>query len=63
MSEEKNLNALAKIREWVAAHPIVSGVIAGSAVVIAAQMITARAANAEVDRGDAPLELDGGVVE
>ena len=64
MSEEKTPNALAKIREWVSAHPIISGVIAGSAVVIAAQMITARAANAELSPSDAPpLEIDGDVVE
>lgn len=64
MSEEKTPNALAKIREWVSAHPIISGVIAGSAVVIAAQMITARVANAELSPSDAPqLEIDGEVVE
>lgn len=64
MSEEKNLNALTKIREWVAAHPLISGVIAGSAVVIAAQMITARAANAELSPSDAaPLEIEGDAVE
>ena len=62
MSEEKTPNVLAKIREWVSAHPVVSGVIAGSAVVIAAQMITARAANAELSPGEAaPLEIEGDV--
>lgn len=64
MSEEKNLNALAKIREWVAAHPLISGVIAGSAVVIACQVITARTNNAELSPSDAaPLEIEGDVVE
>lgn len=64
MSEEKSPNTLAKIREWVAAHPLISGVIAGSAVVIACQVITARANNAELSPSDAaPLEIEGDVAE
>lgn len=64
MSEEKSPNALAKIRDWVAAHPLISGVIAGSAVVIACQVITARANNAELSQSDAaPLEIEGDAVE
>ena len=64
MSEEKTTNALTKIRDWVSAHPLISGVIAGSAVVIACQVITARANNAELNPSDAaPLEIEGDAVE
>lgn len=66
MSEETPKTPIVtRIRDWVAAHPIVAGVIAGSAVVIACQAVTARACNnAELTVGDAaPLEIEGEVVE
>jgi len=65
MSEETPKTPIVtRIRDWVAAHPIVAGVIAGSAVVIACQVVTARACSAELTTGDAaPLEIDGEVVE
>lgn len=66
MSEEKTpANLLTRVREWVAAHPIVSGVIAGSAVVIACQVVTARACNnTELTAGEAaPLEIEGEVTD
>ena len=65
MSETPKTTIVSRIREWVSAHPIVSGVIAGSAVVIACQVVTARACtNAELTVGDAtPLEIEGEVTE
>ena len=66
MAEEKSTASfLTRVREWVSAHPIVSGVIAGSAVVIACQAVTARACNnAELTVGDAAsLEIEGEVTE
>lgn len=52
---------LTRIREWVSAHPIVTGVIAGTTVVLAAQLITQRAAS-ELEAGD-PLVIEGEQVE
>lgn len=66
MSEETpKTTIVSRIRDWVSAHPIVAGVIAGSAVVIACQVVTARAYNnAELTVGDAaPLEIEGEVAE
>ena len=64
MSEEKTTSLLTRVREWVAAHPIVSGVIAGSAVVIACQAMTARACNnTELTGEAAPLEIEGEAAE
>lgn len=51
---------LTRIREWVSAHPIVTGVIAGTTVVLAAQLITQRAA--ELEAGE-PLVIEGEQVE
>ena len=63
MSEETTkTSVLTRIREWVSAHPVVSGVIAGTTVVIAAQLITQRAAIAELEAGD-HLVIDGEQVE
>ena len=65
MSEETPKTPIVtRIRDWVAAHPIVAGVIAGSAVAIACQVVTARACSAELTTDDAaPLETEGEVVE
>ena len=65
MSEEKNPNALAKIREWVSAHPIITGVVVGSTIAIACQVIAARVADrAELTDGDAETHtIDGDVAE
>lgn len=66
MSEETpKTTIVSRIRDWVSAHPIVAGVITGSAVVIACQVVTARACNnAELTVGDAaPLEIEGEVAE
>ena len=63
MSENtEKTSVLTRIREWVSAHPVVSGVIAGTTVVIAAQLITQRAANAELEAGEA-LVIEGEQVE
>lgn len=53
---------LTRIREWVAAHPVVTGVIAGTTVVLAAQLITQRT-NAELEAGSDPLVIEGEQVE
>ncbi|MBF1659782.1 MAG: hypothetical protein HXO58_08110 [Rothia mucilaginosa] len=65
MSEEKNPNALTKIREWVSAHPIITGVVVGSTIAIACQVIAARVADrAELTDGDAEtLTIEGDVAE
>lgn len=65
MSEEKNPNALTKIREWVSAHPIITGVVVGSTIAIACQVIAARVADhSELTDGDAEtLTIEGDVVE
>ena len=65
MSEEKNPNALAKIREWVSAHPIITGVVVGSSIAIACQVIAARVADrAELTDGDAEtLTIEEDAVE
>ena len=48
----------------MSAQPVGAGVVAGSAVVIAGQVVTARAWCAEVTTGEAaPLEIEGGVAE
>ena len=64
MSEEKNPNTLTKIREWVSAHPIITGVVVGSTVAIACQVIAARVADrAELTDGDTEtLTIEGDVV-
>ena len=63
MSEETTkTSVLTRIREWVSAHPVVTGVIAGTTVVLAAQLITQRA-NAELEAGEPPLVLEGESVE
>jgi len=63
MSENtEKTSVLTRIREWVSAHPVVSGVIAGTTVVIAAQLITQRAANAELEAGET-LVIEGEQVE
>lgn len=66
MSEETpKTTIVSRIRDWVSAHPIVAGVIAGSAVVIACQVVTARACNnAELTVGNADgREIEGEVAE
>lgn len=65
MSEEKNPNAITKIREWVSAHPIITGVVVGSTIAVACQVIAARVADrAELTDGDAKtLAIEGDVVE
>ena len=65
MSEEKTPNALTKIREWISAHPIITGVVVGSTVVVACQVIAARVADrSELTDGDAdPLAIEGDVAE
>ena len=64
MSETPKTTIVSRIRDWVSAHPVVAGVIAGSAVVIACQVVTARACSAELTTGDAaPLEIEGEAVE
>ena len=63
MSEEvTKTSVLTRIREWVSAHPVVTGVIAGTTVVLAAQLITQRA-NAELEAGSDPLVIEGETVE
>nr|DAJ30927.1 MAG TPA: hypothetical protein [Caudoviricetes sp.] len=63
MSEETTkTSVLTRIREWVSAHPVVTGVIAGTTVVLAAQLITQRA-NAELEAGSDPLVIEGENVE
>ena len=63
MSEEiTKTSVLTRIREWVSAHPVVTGVIAGTTVVLAAQLITQRA-NAELEAGTDPLVIEGETVE
>ena len=52
---------LTRIREWVSAHPIVTGVIAGTTVVLAAQLIAQRA-SAELEASE-PLVIEGERVE
>lgn len=62
MSENtEKTHVLTRIREWVSAHPIVTGVIAGTTVVLAAQLITQRA-SAELEAGE-PLVIEGEQVE
>nr|DAO09902.1 MAG TPA: hypothetical protein [Caudoviricetes sp.] len=62
MSEETTKTpVLTRIREWVSAHPVVTGVIAGTTVVLAAQLITQRA-HSELEAGD-PLVIEGETVE
>ena len=65
MSEEKNPNAITKIREWVSAHPIITGVVVGSSIAIACQVIAARVADrTELTAGDAEtLTIEGDVAE
>ena len=66
MSEETpKTTIVSRIRDWISAHPVVAGVIAGSAVVIACQVVTARACNnTELTVGDAtPLEIEGEAAE
>lgn len=63
MSEEiTKTSVLTRIREWVSAHPVVTGVIAGTTVVLAAQLITQRT-NAELEAGSDPLVIEGETVE
>lgn len=63
MSEEiTKTSVLTRIREWVSAHPVVTGVIAGTTVVLAAQLITQRE-NAELEAGSDPLVIGGETVE
>ena len=63
MSEETTkTSVITRIREWISAHPIVTGVIAGTTVVLAAQLITQRA-SAELEGGEAPLAIEGVTVE
>lgn len=63
MSEDANkTSVLTRIREWVAAHPVVTGVIAGTTVVLAAQLITQRT-NAQLEAGEDPLVIEGETVE
>ena len=65
MSEEKTPNAIAKIREWVSAHPIITGVVVGSTIAIACQVIAARVADhAELTDGDSEtFAIEGDVAE
>lgn len=63
MSENtEKTSVLTRIREWVSAHPVVTGVIAGTTVVLAAQLITQRA-NAELEASSDPLVIEGEQVE
>jgi hypothetical protein len=63
MSDETTKTpVLTRIREWVAAHPVVTGVIAGTTVVLAAQLITQRT-NAQLEAGEDPLVIEGETAE
>ena len=63
MSEEiTKTSVLTRIREWVSAHPVVTGVIAGTTVVLAAQLIVQRT-NTELEAGSDPLVIEGETVE
>ena len=58
MSDETTKTpVLTRIREWVAAHPVVTGVIAGTTVVLAAQLITQRT-NGQLVAGEDPLVIE-----
>ena len=58
MSEETaKTSVLTRVRDWVSAHPVISGVIAGTTVVLAAQLIAQRL-DPEIEAGEAPLELE-----
>ena len=39
MSEKNSVKPLAKLRDWVSAHPIITGVVIGSSVMIACDVI------------------------
>lgn len=64
MSEEKNSNVLSKIRDWVSAHPIITGVVVGSTIAVACQAIASRVArNDELTEGDGDTVAIDGYVE
>ena len=63
MSEETTKTpVVTRIREWISAHPVVTGVIAGTPVVLAALLIAQRA-NAELEASEDALVIEGEPVE
>ena len=57
MENSEKTPILSRIRDWVAAHPVISGVIAGTTVVLAAQLVAQRL-DPELASGEAaPLEI------
>lgn len=59
MSEETTKTpVLTRIREWISAHPVVTGVIAGTTVVLAAQLIVQRT-NTELEASEDHLMVEG----
>ena len=66
MSEETpKTTIVTRIRDWVAAHPIISGVVVGSTIAVACSAIAARFSDAPaLTAGEAaPLEIESDGVE
>lgn len=66
MSETSKTSPLARVTEWIKAHPIITGIVIGSSVMIACDVIANVYQNrAEAELGSNPtLELeDGGEAE
>lgn len=58
MSEKISVKPLAKLRNWVSAHPIITGVVIGSSVMIACDVIARwYEDHAEVECAEALAEL------
>ena len=54
MSETSKTSPLARVKEWITAHPIITGIVIGSSVMIACDVI----ANAYQNRAEAELGSD-----
>lgn len=58
MSEKNSVKPLAKLRDWISAHPIITGVVIGSSVMIACDVIARWYEDrAEVECAEALAEL------
>lgn len=62
MTEENKTSVLARVREWITAHPIVTGIVAGTAAVLTAQLVAQRLTPEAVGSDPAP-EIENAEVE
>lgn len=60
MSDSPKTSPLARVKEWITAHPIITGIVIGSSVMIACDVIANVYQNrAEAELGSNPaLELE-----